>query len=271
MIGRGRFALGGRRAVLEGIRSGAADAVYLSVGARSTPGLRELIDEASRAGVEVRRVPARDIEAFGVRDHQGVVATMRLPRELDDHALASFDLADDALVVLLDGIEDPQNLGASARSAEAAGAALLVVRERRSAALSPAAIRASAGALLHLPVARVTNLSRTLGSLKERGLTAVGLDHRAELTIHQADPPARPVVVVLGAEGAGISRLVREGCDLLVRIPTPGRVGSLNASAALAAGLFGFVLRPRDARAPCPPGSYDAQAGVAQSGSASDL
>jgi 23S rRNA (guanosine2251-2'-O)-methyltransferase len=93
-------------------------------------------------------------------------------------------------------------------------------------------------------MARVTNLSRTLDALRERGFAAVGLDQRASSTIHEVEPPSRPVVLVLGAEGAGISRLVRERCDLLVRIPTPGRVGSLNASAALSAALFGFALRP---------------------------
>jgi 23S rRNA (guanosine2251-2'-O)-methyltransferase len=90
----------------------------------------------------------------------------------------------------------------------------------------------------------VTNLSRTVDALHERGFAAVGLDQRASSTMYEVEPPPRPLVLVLGAEGAGISRLVRERCDLLVRIPTPGRVGSLNASAALSAALFGFVLRP---------------------------
>jgi 23S rRNA (guanosine2251-2'-O)-methyltransferase len=239
-----RFALGGRRAVLEAIRSGTAETVLVATNVRLTPGLRELFEAAEHAGVTVRRVPGRELDELGASDHQGAVAMLRRPRELDDHDLEGFVFADDAMVVLLDGIEDPQNLGACARSAEAAGASLLVLRERRSATLSPGAIRASAGALLHLPVARVTNLSRTLDALRERGFVGVGLDHRAPVTMYEVAPPARPMVLVIGAEGAGISRLVRERCDLLVRIPTSGRVGSLNASAALAAGLFGFVLRP---------------------------
>jgi 23S rRNA (guanosine2251-2'-O)-methyltransferase len=253
--GGGRLTIGGRRAVLESIRAGIADSVFVSDAARSTPGLRALVDEAAGHAVQVRRVSARELDAFGVRDHRGVVATVQLPGEMDDRALAGLALPADALVVLLDGIEDPQNLGACARSAEAAGACLLVVRRRRSADITPAAITASAGALLHLPVARVTNLSRTLEALGDRGCSSVGLDHRAEATIHEVDPPPRPLVVVVGAEGSGISRLVRERCDRLVRIPMPGRVGSLNASASLAAGLFGFVLRPRGAATK---GSYDA-------------
>ena len=251
--------------MLEALRAGAARQVLVVTGARATPGLRELLDEAVRRSVVVRHVQPEEIEALGVRDHQGVAALLRPPVELGDRDIQRMDFADDALVVLLDGIEDPQNLGACARSSEAAGGSLLIVRDRRSAGVSPSAIRASAGTLLHLPVARVTNLARTLEALRERGFVAVGLDHRAPLTIHEQDPPERPVVVVLGAEATGISRLVRERCDLLVRIATPGRVGSLNASAALAAGLFGFVLRPPPVDAPPravsrtrPPRSYDA-------------
>jgi 23S rRNA (guanosine2251-2'-O)-methyltransferase len=105
-------------------------------------------------------------------------------------------------------------------------------------------VRASAGALLHLPVARVTNLSKAVDHLKERGFFVVGLDHRAEVSIHQAPVPHRPLALVVGAEDTGVSRLVRERCDQLVSIPMPGRTGSLNASAALAVALFGYALRP---------------------------
>ncbi len=260
--------IGGRRAVLEAVRSRTAERVLVSGSARATPGLREVLEEAARAGVPVEEVSNRALEEAGAHDHHGVVAAIRRPRDLDERGLEALPLAEDALVVMLDGIEDPQNLGAAARSAEAAGAAALVIRRRRSADVTTSAVRASSGALLHLPVARVTNLTRTIEALKDAGFTAVGLDHRAERTIHQAERPPGRLVVVVGGEGAGISRLVREACDELVRIPMAGRIGSLNASAALAVGLFGFALRP-------PRGgdrSYDApDAGVAQSGSASDL
>jgi 23S rRNA (guanosine2251-2'-O)-methyltransferase len=150
-----------------------------------------------------------------------------------------------ALVVVLDGITDPQNFGASARTAEAAGASLLVARKRRAAPLTAAAVRASAGALLHLPVARVANLTRAVERLKDRGFSVVGLDHRASTSIHDEEPPPRPLALVVGAEGEGISRLVRESCDFLVSIPMAGRTGSLNAAAALAVGLFGYAVRPQ--------------------------
>jgi len=119
----------------------------------------------------------------------------------------------------------------------------MVVRKKRAAPLTPAAVKASAGALLHLPVARVANLTQALGRLKERGFFVVGLDERASTGI-DSDPPPRPVVMVVGSEGFGLSRLVAESCDLLVSIPMGGKTGSLNASAALAVGLFGYLLRP---------------------------
>jgi len=121
---------------------------------------------------------------------------------------------------------------------------MLITRTRRAAPVSPAAIRASAGALLHLPHARVANLPRAIERLKERGFLVVGLDERAPRSIHEAPPPPRPLLLVVGSEGAGMSRLVREACDELVSIPMAGKVGSLNAAAALAVALFGFALRP---------------------------
>jgi 23S rRNA (guanosine2251-2'-O)-methyltransferase len=241
-----RLVLGGRRAALEAIRSGAAERVLVSssIANRSTPGLRELLDEAARSGVPLERVADRELDEIAGRDHQGVAAAVRRPRELDERGLLDLPFADDAIVVILDGIEDPQNLGACARSAEAAGVEALVLRSRRAAGVTASAVRASAGALLHVPVATVTNLSRTAERLKDAAFTVAGLDHRAEATIHDAVRPSGRLALVLGGEGAGISRLVRERCDLLVRIPMPGRVGSLNASAALAVGLFGFALGP---------------------------
>jgi len=235
--------LGGRRTVLEAVRAGRAAAVLVATGARTTPGLRDLLDEAAGAAVPLRRVAGPELDRLAGPNHQGVAAAVTPPPPLGGRDLASRRFGPEALVVVLDGIEDPQNLGASARSAEAAGAEALVVRDRRAAPLSASAIRASAGALLHLPVARVPNLHQALLSLRSRGFFVVGLDHRAERTIHDAGPAPRPLALVLGAEGTGISRLVRETCDALVAIPMAGRTGSLNASAALAVGLFGYALR----------------------------
>lgn len=242
--GREAFAVGGRRAVAEAVRAGRARRVLAHRAARHTEGLRDLERAAADAGVRIDWVEREALDATGAADHQGVVAFVTAPPELNDRGLATFDLAPDALVVVLDGITDPQNLGACVRAAEAAGAALLVTRRRRAAPATIAAVRASAGALLHLPVARVTNLARTLEALKDRGVTVVGLDADAPSTIHDAPPPGRPLALVVGSEGEGISRLVRESCDLLVAIPLRGRTASLNAATALAVALFGYALRP---------------------------
>ena len=238
--------------MLEALRSQAAECVMVSssITNRSTPGLRELMDEAARAGVPLERVQEQQLDQIAGRDHQGVAARVRRPRELDERGLLALPFADGSLVVMLDGIEDPQNMGACARSAEAAGASALVLRSRRSAGVTAAAVRASAGALMHVPVATVTNLARTAERLKDAGFSVAGLDHRATATIHDTPRPPGRLTLVLGSEGAGISRLLREHCDLLIRIPTPGRVGSLNAAAALAVGLFGFALRSGAGQAP---------------------
>jgi 23S rRNA (guanosine2251-2'-O)-methyltransferase len=164
---------------------------------------------------------------------------------LGERDLASQRWVDDAVVVVLDGVEDPQNLGAAARSIEAAGASMLITRTHRSAPPTAAAVRASAGALLHLPHARVANLSRALDRLHDAGFTAVGLDEAADRSIFDEPCPDGRIALVVGSEGAGISRLVRERCDLLVSVPMHGKVGSLNAAASLAVVLYAYVLASR--------------------------
>jgi 23S rRNA (guanosine2251-2'-O)-methyltransferase len=232
----------GRRAVLEAVRAGLATEVLIARGSRRTPGLREVLDASS--GLRVREVERAELDAIA-EDHHGVVARVRPREPIGERELAMAAFADDALVVVLDGIDDPQNLGAAARSAEAAGAAMLVTRTRRAADVTPAAIRASAGALLHLTHARVANIPRALERLKDAGFTVVGLDEGSPTSVYEAPPPEGRVALVLGAEGAGMARLTREACDVLVSLPLRGRVGSLNASASLAAVLYAFVLPAR--------------------------
>jgi 23S rRNA (guanosine2251-2'-O)-methyltransferase len=144
------------------------------------------------------------------------------------------------LLVLLDGVEDPQNLGAVVRTSLAAGAQGVVIPERRAAGLTDAVARASAGALAHLPVARVKNLSRAMEEMKEAGYWLVGLDERAEKRHTEVDFKI-PVGVVLGGEGKGLHALVRERCDFLVSIPTTGPVRALNVSVAAGVVLFEAV------------------------------
>jgi 23S rRNA (guanosine2251-2'-O)-methyltransferase len=164
---------------------------------------------------------------------------------LSERDLEHRDWDADAIVVVLDGIEDPQNLGAAARAAEAAGAAALVTRTRRAAPVTDAAVRASAGALVHLPHARVANIARAIERLQAAGFTVVGLDGDAGRSIYDEPPPEGRVAIAVGSEGSGLSRLVRERCDLLVSLPMRGRVGSLNAASSLAAALYAYVMPGR--------------------------
>ena len=236
--------VGGRRAVLEAVRAGTAQEVLVSRDARSTAGLRDVLEACREAGLQVREVGRSELDGLGA-DHRGVVAITGKPATIGERELASWPFDPDDLVVVLDGITDPQNLGAAARSAEAAGATMLVTRTRRAADVTPAAIRASAGALLHLTHARIANIARGLERLKDAGFTVVGLDERAERTVFEEQAPEGRVAVVLGSEGEGLGRLTRQACDVLVRLPMRGRVGSLNASASLAAALYAFVLPGR--------------------------
>jgi 23S rRNA (guanosine2251-2'-O)-methyltransferase len=237
-------ALGGRRTALEAIRADLATEVLVARGARSTAGLRDVVEAAVEAGTPVREVDRRDLDRLAP-DHHGVVARVRPAPELGERDVAAWPFEDDAVVVVLDGVEDPQNLGAAARSAEAAGAAMLATRTRRAAPVTPAAIRASAGSLLHLPHARVANIARALDRLKDAGFTVVGLDERAERTIYDESAPHGRLAIVVGSEGQGLARLTREASDSLVSLPMRGRVASLNASASLAAVLFAFVVPRR--------------------------
>lgn len=202
---------------------------------------RNPVREAERGRRRVHRVwTAADTDAdelarrAGSPDHQGVVA------EVDPYPYAdpSSLLRDsDALVVALDQVQDPRNLGAICRSAEAAGASGVVIPERRAASITPAACKASAGAVEHIPVARVRNLADWLAAAREAGAWVYGADAEAETPYPTLDLSGR-VVLVLGGEGGGLRPRVAAGCDLLTRIPTVGRVGSLNVSAAAAVLLF---------------------------------
>jgi 23S rRNA (guanosine2251-2'-O)-methyltransferase len=229
---------------MEAVRAGLANEVLVARGARATPGLRDVLEAAEAAGVPVTEVDRNELDAIG-RDHQGAAARVRLPEPFGERELAERAFGDDDFVVVLDGIEDPQNLGASARSAEAAGASVLVTRIRRAAGVTPAAIRASAGALLHLPHARVANIARTLERLKEVGFTVVGLDEGAPTDVYDVSGLEGRIAVVVGSEGEGLSRLTREACDILVSLPMRGRVGSLNAASSLGALLYSAVVPTR--------------------------
>lgn len=236
--------MGGRRAVFEAVRSGRAREVLVAESARAAPRVRDLLAAVRRSDTPLRVVPRATLDSLA-RDHQGVVAAVGPPPELSERDLSTWPFRGEDVVVVLDGVADPQNLGAAARAAEAAGAAMLVSRARRAAAVTEAAVRASAGALLHLPLARVANIARALERLKDVGFFVVGLDPAGPGSVYEEPCPPGRVALVVGSEGRGMSRLVRETCDALVFLPMRGRVGSLNAASALAAALFAYVLPTR--------------------------
>jgi 23S rRNA (guanosine2251-2'-O)-methyltransferase len=203
------------------------------------------VEAAGAAGVPVEAVPSERIESLAEGTlHQGVAARVRAAPGLSEGELATRDWGEEGLVVVVDGVTDPQNLGALARTAEAAGAEALVTRRRRAAELGRAALKASAGGLIHLPVAEVANIPRALARLQEAGFWVVGLEAKAETSIYE-EPPSGRLALVLGAEGEGLSRLVRSSCDQLVSIPLRGRVDSLNVAVAAGVALFAYALRSR--------------------------
>jgi 23S rRNA (guanosine2251-2'-O)-methyltransferase len=205
--------------------------------------LQEIIALCRELSVPVRFEPREALDRVaGSTAHQGVVAlgAAGAHAELEDLLPAA------KLLVILDGIEDPHNLGAIIRTAHAAGAAAVVIPERRAAGLTETVAKAAAGALEYLPVARVTNVGRTLEMLKARGFWIYGLDERGEQPYDRADYTA-PTVFVLGGEGKGLHEMVKKHCDFLVRIPLAGRISSLNVS--VAAGIVLFEWRRRHSTA----------------------
>jgi len=231
----------GRNPVREALRAG-RPVHKIIVAGKGNGALREIATLARARGVPVQFADRAALDRLtgGVR-HQGVVALAAPVGYADPDGLVAGK--ERPLLVALAGVQDPRNLGAVVRTAEAAGADGVVIPARRAAGITPAAEKAAAGALAHLPVARVTNLARFLEQMKEKGLWVVGADPEAEQVYWDADLRG-PLVLVVGGEEAGLGRVVRAACDLLVRVPMTGRVGSLNASVA-AALLIYEVLRQR--------------------------
>jgi 23S rRNA (guanosine2251-2'-O)-methyltransferase len=226
------------------------DSVLIAKG-RHGDRIEDLVRLARQRGVPVRFEDRTQVDrAAGTREHQGAVgfAAASPVARLEDLLTSRQANRGPGLLVLLDGVEDPQNLGAIVRTALAAGAQGVVIPERRAAGLTETVARASAGALAHLPVARVTNLSRAMEEIKEAGYWLVGLDERAEKRHTEVDWTL-PVGIVLGGEGKGLHELVRERCDFLASIPTQGPVRALNVSVAAGIVLFEAV-RQRGKTAP---------------------
>ncbi len=233
--------------VLEALRAGSRpiERVTLAEGVHENR-LRELLELARRANVPVRRAPRAELQRMAAgANHQGVIANVAAAHyadadELLDALTARRGTADEPLAVVLDGVEDPRNLGAIIRTAECAGAHGVFVPERRAAGLTETVAKAAAGALEYVPVARAVNIARLVEELKERGIWTVGTAADAESDYTEWDW-RQPCALLLGGEGAGLRRLVRERCDVLVRIPLRGRISSLNVSVAAAVVLYEAV------------------------------
>ncbi len=230
--------LSGIHPIAEALRAGRAlDRVLIAQGAGG-PRLQEIIDLARQASVPVRFEQRAALDRLaGSSAHQGVVALGAAQK------YAALDTVPDAgMLVVLDGVEDPHNLGAIIRTAHAAGSAGVVIPERRAAGLTDVVAKAAAGALEHLPVIRVTNLNRTLEDLKKRGYWIYGVDERGSEDYDRVDYTA-PTALVLGGEGKGLHDQVRKRCDVLVRIPMAGKISSLNVSVAAGVVLFDWKRR----------------------------
>jgi 23S rRNA (guanosine2251-2'-O)-methyltransferase len=232
----------GMNPVRELLRSGAEGLaeLWLAEGGERHRAFAEMERMARERGAKVRTAPRVRLDRLaGVPAHQGVVAVVADYRyhDLDEVIGAARASGRAPLLVLLDGVEDPQNLGAVIRSAHALGADGVVVPRDRAAAVTPAVAKASAGAVEHCPVVRVTNLARTVEELKEAGIWTVAAVPDGDRELQEIDLTG-PTAVIIGGEGQGIRPLVRRTCDHSARIPMVGRVGSLNASASAAIALY---------------------------------
>lgn len=236
----------GRRAVLEALRSAAERMNKLFI-AEGTHGrtITEIRDLARRKNVLTKTVPRRTLERYVPEgSHQGVAASVAPVDYTDaDELMTPYHKGKPALLLLLDGITDPQNLGAILRSADGVGVDGVIIPRRRSVALTPVVAKHSAGASRYVRVARVTNIATTVDHLKENGIQTVGMAGDADSAMYEVDFTS-PTGIVIGSEGAGLRPLVRRKCDLTARIPMQGNVSSLNASVAAAVVLY-EALRQR--------------------------
>lgn len=239
----------GRNPVAECIRADVpATGLYVALGIDADERVKEAVHGAADRGISVIEVPRNELDRLtGGALHQGVA--LQVPpftyAEPADLLTAAADSGLPPMLVALDGVTDPRNLGAVIRSAAAFGAHGVLLPQRRTASVSAVVWRTSAGAAARIPVARVPNLTRALKDLKSEGLMAVGLDADSDVTSDELDLATGPIVVVVGSEGRGLSRLVRETCDQTVSIPMAGGIESLNASVAAGIVLSEVARRRR--------------------------
>ena len=233
----------GRNAVIEALRAGESiDKIYLQKG-ETDKTLGHIASKARAAGVVVVEADRRKLDAMSrTHAHQGVIALAAVREYVSVESIlsAAAEKGEPPLIVVCDEISDPHNLGAVIRTAECAGAHGVVIPKRRSAGLTAVVAKTSAGAVAHMPVARVPNIPSLLKDLKKRGVWVFGTAASGDTELYEADLKG-PAAVVIGSEGSGMTRLAMENCDVLVRIPMRGRLNSLNASAAAAILLYEAV------------------------------
>ena len=229
----------GRNAVVEALRAGIpAKELVVAVGVDIDERLNESIRLSQKMGIGIREVERRQIENMtGIANHQGVALIVK-PFQYSSQKEIFARAKEPALFVAVDGVTDPRNIGAIARSAAAFSADGLLIPERRNASLTAAAWKTSAGAAARLPIAQITNLARSIDDAKACGCFVVGLDGDADTTVDSMEIADQPLYVIVGSEGKGLSRLVREKCDLLISIPMSSAVESLNASVAMSIALY---------------------------------
>lgn len=242
----------GRNAVRESLRAGRRKSytLMLAEGVRHTDIIGQIVSLAEQAGVPVVRTDRHNLDRLGNVHHQGVaLETSTYPYSALDDILAAAQSRDEPpLILLLDLLQDPQNVGSLLRTAEAAGVHGVVIQRRRAVGITPAVVHASAGAVEHLLVAQVTNLVNAIGKLKADDVWVAGLEASPDAQVYHQFDLDGPLAIVVGSEGSGLRRLVRERCDFLLRLPMLGQVTSLNAAVAGSVALY-EALRQRETRA----------------------
>jgi len=233
-------AIAGKNSVLEALRAGREiNKIFLGENVTRDRVFKEIINIA-----KVNKIPVQNVAKTKLDDlvetnkHQGIVAMVAVKEYVSmEEIVHSKPLSENPIILMVDGIEDPHNLGAIIRTCDAVDAAGVIIPNRRNVGLTGIVSKASAGAIEYVPVARVTNLAQTIDALKDMGFWVVGCDAKGEKTIYEVDLKM-PLVLVVGGEGKGLSRLVQEKCDFLTRLPMVGNISSLNASVAASICLY---------------------------------
>ena len=239
--------IAGKNPVLEALRSGREiNKLWIAEGVKKS-GVQELIELAKERGVLVQFVPKQKIDKLA-ENHQGIVASVAAYdyAELDDLFNAAQSKNEDPFFIILDELEDPHNLGSIMRTADAIGAHGIIIPKRRAVGLTAVVAKASTGAIEHVPVVRVTNLAQTVDELKDRGVWIAGTDAKGSQDYRKMDATL-PLALIIGSEGKGMSRLLKDKCDFLYHLPMVGHVTSLNASVAAALLMYEVYRKRQEA------------------------